>query len=144
MYSSGEHGHEQGWVFQVQISSAVQAVVQHASPPMRLLAACRLIFAGKQMNDEKTAKDYNVEGGSVLHLVSQQGWYCSGTYNGTARTRQQGLLGSGEYLGFESLTLESARTRVVVLACFWHLVISCRLRAVLRQGRSTRSQQAEV
>ena len=30
---------------------------------------CRLIFAGKQMNDEKTAKDYNIEGGSVLHLV---------------------------------------------------------------------------
>eukprot|EP00193_Tetraselmis_chui_P002157 CAMPEP_0177763332 /NCGR_PEP_ID=MMETSP0491_2-20121128/6814_1 /TAXON_ID=63592 /ORGANISM="Tetraselmis chuii, Strain PLY429" /LENGTH=77 /DNA_ID=CAMNT_0019279431 /DNA_START=119 /DNA_END=352 /DNA_ORIENTATION=+ len=29
----------------------------------------RLIFAGKQMNDEKTAKDYNIEGGSVLHLV---------------------------------------------------------------------------
>ena len=28
-----------------------------------------LIFAGKQMNDEKTAKDYNIEGGSVLHLV---------------------------------------------------------------------------
>ena len=30
----------------------------------------RLIFAGKQMNDEKTAKEYNIEGGSVLHLVS--------------------------------------------------------------------------
>jgi hypothetical protein len=30
---------------------------------------CRLIFAGKQMNDDKTAKDYNIEGGSVLHLV---------------------------------------------------------------------------
>ena len=29
----------------------------------------RLIFAGKQMNDDKTAKDYNIEGGSVLHLV---------------------------------------------------------------------------
>jgi ubiquitin-like protein Nedd8 len=29
----------------------------------------QLIFAGKQMNDEKTAKDYNIEGGSVLHLV---------------------------------------------------------------------------
>jgi Ubiquitin family len=25
--------------------------------------------AGKQMNDDKTAKEYNIEGGSVLHLV---------------------------------------------------------------------------
>ena len=29
----------------------------------------RLIFAGKAMNDDKSAKDYNIEGGSVLHLV---------------------------------------------------------------------------
>ena len=29
----------------------------------------RLIFGGKQMADEKTGKDYNIEGGSVLHLV---------------------------------------------------------------------------
>jgi ubiquitin-like protein Nedd8 len=28
-----------------------------------------LIFGGKQMSDEKSAKDYNIEGGSVLHLV---------------------------------------------------------------------------
>ena len=28
-----------------------------------------LIFGGKQMNDEKLAKEYNIEGGSVLHLV---------------------------------------------------------------------------
>jgi hypothetical protein len=34
----------------------------------------RLIFAGKQMNDDKMAKDYNIEGGSVLHLV---GYYPS-------------------------------------------------------------------
>lgn len=30
---------------------------------------CRLIYAGKQLGDDKTAKDYNIEGGSVLHLV---------------------------------------------------------------------------
>lgn len=29
----------------------------------------RLIFGGKQMHDEKPASEYNVEGGSVLHLV---------------------------------------------------------------------------
>lgn len=29
----------------------------------------RLIYGGKQMNDEKTAREYNIEGGSVLHLV---------------------------------------------------------------------------
>ncbi|KAI3661075.1 hypothetical protein MP638_000412 [Amoeboaphelidium occidentale] len=29
----------------------------------------RLIFSGKQMNDDKSAQDYNIEGGSVLHLV---------------------------------------------------------------------------
>ncbi|KAI8808844.1 ubiquitin [Cladochytrium replicatum] len=29
----------------------------------------RLIFGGKQMNDDRTAQDYNIEGGSVLHLV---------------------------------------------------------------------------
>uniref|UniRef100_A0A7S1XHP2 Ubiquitin-like domain-containing protein n=1 Tax=Erythrolobus australicus TaxID=1077150 RepID=A0A7S1XHP2_9RHOD len=29
----------------------------------------RLIFGGRQLADEKTAKEYNIEGGSVLHLV---------------------------------------------------------------------------
>ena len=29
----------------------------------------RLIFGGKQMTDDKKASDYNIEGGSVLHLV---------------------------------------------------------------------------
>ncbi|OMO90360.1 Ubiquitin [Corchorus capsularis] len=27
------------------------------------------IYAGKQLADDKTARDYNIEGGSVLHLV---------------------------------------------------------------------------
>jgi len=34
-----------------------------------LMDVCRLIYAGKQLADDKTAKDYNIEGGSVLHLV---------------------------------------------------------------------------
>lgn len=38
------------------------------SPYIEFLS--RLIFAGKQMNDDKLAKDYNIEGGSVLHLVN--------------------------------------------------------------------------
>ncbi|XXG65854.1 hypothetical protein AAC387_Pa05g3458 [Persea americana] len=29
----------------------------------------RLLFAGKQMRDDKTVRDYGIEGGSVLHLV---------------------------------------------------------------------------
>ena len=29
----------------------------------------RLIFSGKQMSDEKTANDYKIQCGSVLHLV---------------------------------------------------------------------------
>ncbi|KAJ9164475.1 hypothetical protein P3X46_024049 [Hevea brasiliensis] len=29
----------------------------------------RLIYAGKQLGDDKTARDCNIEGGSVLHLV---------------------------------------------------------------------------
>ena len=36
-------------------------------------ALYRLIFSGKQMSDDKTAKEYNVEGGSVLHLVRGEG-----------------------------------------------------------------------
>ncbi|VVA91048.1 unnamed protein product [Arabis nemorensis] len=29
----------------------------------------RIIYTGKQLADEETAKHYNIEGGSVLHLV---------------------------------------------------------------------------
>ncbi|XXG65858.1 hypothetical protein AAC387_Pa05g3461 [Persea americana] len=29
----------------------------------------RLLFAGKQMSDDRTVRDYGIEGGSVLHLV---------------------------------------------------------------------------
>ncbi len=39
-------------------------VVQYAARLTR-----RLIFAGKVMADDKAAKDYAIEGGSVLHLV---------------------------------------------------------------------------
>ena len=34
-----------------------------------LFHGCRLIYAGKQLGDDKTAREYNIEGGSVLHLV---------------------------------------------------------------------------
>lgn len=30
----------------------------------------RLIFGGKQMHDDKTAKDYGVEAGNILHVRS--------------------------------------------------------------------------
>lgn len=46
----------------------------------------RLIFAGKQMNDDKMAKEYNIEGGSVLHLV-----------RGGAGRRLQGRRGGGRF-----------------------------------------------
>nr|CAH8842094.1 unnamed protein product [Trichobilharzia regenti] len=29
----------------------------------------RLIFSGKQMNDEKLVQEYKIQGGSVIHLV---------------------------------------------------------------------------
>nr|XP_029478918.1 NEDD8-like [Oncorhynchus nerka] len=40
----------------------------------------RLIYSGKQMNDEKTAADYKIQGGSVLHLVLalRGGLVCTG------------------------------------------------------------------
>mmetsp|Transcript_5063 Transcript_5063/g.15174 ORF Transcript_5063/g.15174 Transcript_5063/m.15174 type:complete len:80 (+) Transcript_5063:109-348(+) len=31
----------------------------------------RLIFGGRNLVDDKSARDYNIEGGSVLHLVLQ-------------------------------------------------------------------------
>ncbi|KAF2317677.1 hypothetical protein GH714_039547 [Hevea brasiliensis] len=36
---------------------------------LRLVSGFRLIYAGKQLGDDKTARDCNIEGGSVLHLV---------------------------------------------------------------------------
>jgi len=37
----------------------------------------RLIYGGRQMNDEKTAKDFNIGAGAVLHLVlALRGGHC--------------------------------------------------------------------
>ncbi|KAF8411275.1 hypothetical protein HHK36_003822 [Tetracentron sinense] len=36
---------------------------------IKWIASIGLIYAGKQLGDDKTARDYNIEGGSVLHLV---------------------------------------------------------------------------
>jgi len=49
--------------YPIKIGSSAQN--QEGIPPPQQ----RLIFSGKQMNDEKTAADYKVSGGSVLHLV---------------------------------------------------------------------------
>lgn len=54
----------------------LQTIVLHHGRALSVPSpACRLIFAGKQMSDEKAAKDFNIEGGSVLHLVrASQSW----------------------------------------------------------------------
>lgn len=33
------------------------------------MAATHVLAGGKQMSDDKKASEYNIEGGSVLHLV---------------------------------------------------------------------------
>ncbi|KAI8913603.1 ubiquitin-related domain-containing protein [Gorgonomyces haynaldii] len=48
-----------------KISHLKERVEEEGIPP----AQQRLIFGGKQMADDKTAADYNIEGGTVLHLV---------------------------------------------------------------------------
>ncbi|KAH0613545.1 uncharacterized protein LAJ45_03917 [Morchella importuna] len=47
--------------------SAIKELVEvkEGIPPVQQ----RLIFGGKQMTDDKTAKEYNLEGGATLHLV---------------------------------------------------------------------------
>ena len=71
-------------------------------------AHCRLIFAGKQMNDEKTAKDYNIEGGSVLHLVRHSLWMARSavghivTSSGPGTERQCYVPGAGAAWGLLS------------------------------------------
>jgi hypothetical protein len=54
-----------GKEIEIDIEPTDSVEEQEGIPPVQQ----RLIFGGKQMNDEKIAKDYNIEGGSVLHLV---------------------------------------------------------------------------
>merc|ERR1711874_513760 len=54
----------------IELSDTIERIKERVEekegiPPVQQ----RLIFAGKQMGDDKAAKDYNIEGGSVLHLV---------------------------------------------------------------------------
>lgn len=62
----------------MRVASPLPCTVRPAAAQSRLAPPARrvppppvrsLIFAGKAMNDDKMAKDYNIEGGSVLHLV---------------------------------------------------------------------------
>jgi len=39
-------------------------------------AHCRLIYVGKQMNDERIPNEYNIGDGYVLHLVLALGGGC--------------------------------------------------------------------
>ncbi|KAK9893747.1 hypothetical protein P389DRAFT_108029 [Cystobasidium minutum MCA 4210] len=54
----------------IEPQDTIQRIKEHVEekegiPP----AQQRLIFAGKQMSDDKTATDYALEGGATLHLV---------------------------------------------------------------------------
>jgi len=62
---SASAGLARGWRVQAAFSGA-------------LILVDRLIFGGKQMSDDKTAREYNIEGGSVLHLVLALRGGCTG------------------------------------------------------------------
>ena len=49
----------------LSLKESIRQARPSAPPPSEQ----RLIFGGKQMADDKSAGHYNVEGGSVLHLV---------------------------------------------------------------------------
>uniref|UniRef100_A0A3P9H873 Ubiquitin-like protein NEDD8 n=1 Tax=Oryzias latipes TaxID=8090 RepID=A0A3P9H873_ORYLA len=54
------------YLFLIQVERIKERVEEKEGiPPQQQ----RLIYSGKQMNDEKTAADYKIQGGSVLHLV---------------------------------------------------------------------------
>ncbi|KAF8638095.1 hypothetical protein AX17_002456 [Amanita inopinata Kibby_2008] len=52
--------------FEDKISRIKEKVEEQSGvPPVQQ----RLIFGGRQMQDDKTAKDFNISAGAVLHLV---------------------------------------------------------------------------
>ncbi|XP_078150637.1 ubiquitin-NEDD8-like protein RUB1 [Carex rostrata] len=62
----------------IELTDTVDKIKEHVQekegiPPLQQ----RLIFTGKQMADNKTAAEYNIQGGDVLHLVlALRGGYC--------------------------------------------------------------------